>query len=275
MKQASASCKGLFYHELLIGKRTFIGTFGMLAGFLLIIYLIIASFDSGIFASQPPEDLLMTKKMIRTIGIQITAALLFLNLTYTIDGAAAESSEKWKNFIYASPVSDAKYYGVKYAVMLILTVLGFGLSLLNGYILCEILDMPLTFTDISFMAVMMTLIVLGMVLCTVSVSFFSSVNVALNVIFALVAVVVLTGCILFRDSLGELLLTEEESGMLNPAFVEKMTDFCETLMPFTFFIVIAVLVLGWVLTVAIQKNRERKLPLAHLFQKKSCAAKEG
>ncbi len=245
--------KGLMYRELYLGRRSYIPTFCIFLAFVFLLFLMLLSMEHGNLANMSVTDFEITKSMIRLGCIFPPTMLICMTATFMVDLAPTELSVNWRRFQCASPVSEAKYMGVKFFTMFLLLIFDIVLSGISALLLTTMQGKPLTFTEFSMMVMTALFIALGTTIMTVLIFLFRSLPVAVGVTF----VGMYATAFLFMWKTGLFEVYGDEASALFSELGAKASSFCENLLPFSPLVLLAISLIGWGLTTCILKRRER------------------
>lgn len=258
----SASLKGLFFRELYIGRRTYIAVTSIFFGFILLVFLVLLSMKVGNLAKLPEDVLQSASGTIRMFGIFVPAALFFMNTSVVVDTAPNDYTEKWTRFLYSSPVSESKFFFVKYMMMLAVAVIGYGLSAVNGVIVGELMGKPIAYSDFAVMASIMLVIVFMATLITILSYWFKSTTYAVVIVLILGYLGMMF--LMFASGVMDENAPEDETVFLLVG--DKVSEISEAILPFSPLVLIAIVALGWAVTTFVMKHRDMKPP--KFFSKK-------
>lgn len=272
--KAHAPIKGLLFRELYMGRNTYISITAIFFGIMLLCVLVLLSLDFGNLSKLPADVIDSARSTIRSVSIYVPAAIFFMNTSVVVDTAAHDYSEKWQRFMYSSPVSEAKFMGIKFGFMLATAVVGFVLSALSGLMMGALMGEPLNYTDLAVISAIMLVIVLFAAAITVLSFLLRSTTLAIVIILVCGYIGMMVFVFANEEKLDA--ATDDESiGVL----LEGAFDIAEGIFPFVPLLLIAVIALGWWLSTLALKKRDRKPPQAKpekqgLFSKKTAESKE-
>ncbi len=270
----TASLKGLIFRELYLGRRTYIAVTSIFLGIVALIFLVLLSMECGNLAKLPEDVLESAKGTIRIAAMFVPAAIFFMNTSVVVDMAPADLDDKWTRFLYSSPVSEARYLGVKYGVMFFTAVIGYAFSALLAFVFGNIMGESAAVTDFAVISVIMLLVVLFATVISVLAFLFKSTTVA--VVVTLIGGYIGMMALIFATGIADSSVPEED---LFSLVGEAVSGFAQSVFPLSPVILIVIIAGGWAATTAVLKNRDRKAPNVQLFAKKekaeNTAAKEG
>ncbi len=269
-KQKKSSYGGLVYRELYLGRRTYTGILCIYLGLIAIFVVIFLSLQKGLLAQQQPDDLAFIKGFARYFAILTPTMVFSLSATTLLDMSKDDLNDRWLQFFYSSPVSEAKFFGVKYVILGLVAVIGMVISVLNGLVISHLSGHTFVYRDFALIVAIVCTVTAGVI-------FYYTVGLFLQNSVLSLMISLATGGILFKllcgDSLDNLFVTVEYedgtiAGELNMAAIQEIADGITAWMPVFPVILVVALVVGWFLCTAILKNRERRSPFERFIPKK-------
>ncbi len=250
----SAPLNGLIFRELYVARKSYTAMMGIFCGVVLLIFLVLLSFEYGNLANLPAETLESTRGTVRAFALFLPAVIFSLNASAFVDTSVYELDEKWIRFVYASPVSEVKYMGVKYGIIFVLGIVGYGISSLVAFAVGEIMGVPAAFGDYAIIALIVLAVTLGSVLISILCYLFKSVMAAIVTVL-----IVLYGGMTVLVFNSDLSPATDETELLNSIF-DGITGFSEAIFPFSPLILIATVAIGFGGAVLCFKQRDRGVP---------------
>ena len=130
--------KGLIFRELYLGRKNIILTMLIWLIFVVVGILFRLSMLYGNMAHRPEADLADAEPVLYNIFMYFPIlVLMFVNWSLGRN-IFSDYNSKWSLFAYTTPVSEYKYVGAKFLIMVLMSFMTFALSLANAAVLCKL-----------------------------------------------------------------------------------------------------------------------------------------
>ncbi len=241
----AAQFRGLLYRELLLNKKDYINGILTFFGTALFALSITLSFKFGNLALLPDEAKLFADSTIELMTIlPVVSAYSFM----TSGAVVRDMKPVCNNFRMSTPISGWQFSSVRYAIKLVMLALTLGFNSLYLAINCALSGEAFKTEMFKLMLVIVTFCLVFVVLSEVLAILLKSMERAM--ITMATAMMAGVFCVAIYSS-------QNRSTMSDEPTIQMAYTLAEKALPYLPFVIIGVMLIGWVGTALLLKRREK------------------